>query len=374
MRSTLAMLTPSCSDWITAATKLVISATWSRSAMSRRASRRSLPRRISWITRPNSSARSLSHFSCTLDMAASKPSPASTQIVRRSSASGMARNTPFLRREMRLLTHRSGKKKPSRRKSTERPSPCSQLRLEMMKTRKISPPNVTPRTKRMVRKKAGSICIGLPAVSSFLRVDSSVACGVKREVICPMRLKNGKMMRSRNRWESSISSRLTGSSRTLNSASRSWMGSLACGARTPAITSPAAITKTTAIRITIGVMTCSPLDVDLDHALDDVEAGADQTAAAAEHRNATRAGLRVEERHHVVPIDHEQDAHQGDRHGGDDPGRCLALGGQRLDLPLDAHAFPDGVGNDVQDLGQIAAHLALDVDCRDHQVQVIAAD
>src|SRR3990170_3230032 len=80
-----------------AATKLVSSPTPRRSAMSRNASRRSLPRRISWITRPNSRAKSLSHFSFTLAMAASKPKPASTQMVSRSRASGMARKTEPLK-------------------------------------------------------------------------------------------------------------------------------------------------------------------------------------------------------------------------------------------------------------------------------------
>ncbi len=87
------MLTPNCSLWMIAATKLVISGIPTLSDISRKASLRNLPSCISRSTRAKINPSSLSHFPLTRPMAASKPNPASTQIVSRSSASGIALRT-----------------------------------------------------------------------------------------------------------------------------------------------------------------------------------------------------------------------------------------------------------------------------------------
>ena len=72
-------------------TKPLTSATWVRSPSARRAAPRPMPICISCRTRANSSASGPSVLRATWDSAASKPSPDSTEIVSRSSASGSAR-------------------------------------------------------------------------------------------------------------------------------------------------------------------------------------------------------------------------------------------------------------------------------------------
>ncbi len=70
--------------------KFVSGGTSVRGMMSRSASRRVLPIRTSARARRNSSASGPFVFSTTLPSAASKPSPARTEIVNRSRVSGIA--------------------------------------------------------------------------------------------------------------------------------------------------------------------------------------------------------------------------------------------------------------------------------------------
>ena len=55
----------------------------------------------------------------------------------------------------------------------------------------------------------------------------------------------------------------------------------------------------------------------------------------------------------------------------DDVARHALLRGQGPDLALDAHALADGVGDRVEDLGEVAADLVLDGDGGDHQIEVV---
>ena len=165
------MLTPSISDWTTAATKLVISAIPRCSAMSRKASRRSFPSWISRITRPKARDNSLSHFSLTFDMAASNPRPASTQIVSRSSASGIALRTLFCRPLILLRIHRSGKKYPRTVKTNTINSLMGNENVFEKRVRtKTMPPKRTAATKCNTMKVEASIRPGFPANSKSLRV------------------------------------------------------------------------------------------------------------------------------------------------------------------------------------------------------------
>ena len=47
---------------------------------------------------------------------------------------------------------------------------------------------------------------------------------------------------------------------------------------------------------------------------------------------------------------------------------------QGTDLTLDPDAFADGVGDRIEDLGQVATHLVLDADGGRHQFQVVGPD
>src|SRR5207237_766957 len=87
IRRTLDIDTPSWSAWMIAEMKPWSSFTSTRSLIPRSASCRDLPTRCSAAARLNSSLSGPFNFSVTFTIAASKPSPASTEMVRRSSAS-----------------------------------------------------------------------------------------------------------------------------------------------------------------------------------------------------------------------------------------------------------------------------------------------
>ena len=106
--STLLIETPSCSAWMIAPMKLVRAVTSVRGTMSRSASRRGLPTRISARARRNSSVRGPWSFSTTLPSAPSKPRPARTEIVSRSRASGICIRMAFWRFLTRPPSQNSG--------------------------------------------------------------------------------------------------------------------------------------------------------------------------------------------------------------------------------------------------------------------------
>ena len=114
-----------------------------------------------------------------------------------------------------------------------------------------------------------------------------------------------------------------------------------------------------------------------DDLLDDLE----PAARIIDRRPGTSSGMpqvariRIEELHHVRPVDAGTGSAPG-RPGGSEITQAVARpwAVSELNLALDAHALTDGEGDHVQDLGQVAADLALDVDGRDHQVEVIAVD
>ena len=89
-RSTWPIGMPKASACTIAETKPRISGSDVRSPRARSASERPSPICISWSTRANSSASGPSVLRATWESAASKPRPASTEMVSRSSASGSA--------------------------------------------------------------------------------------------------------------------------------------------------------------------------------------------------------------------------------------------------------------------------------------------
>ena len=91
-------------------------------------------------------------------------------------------------------------------------------------------------------------------------------------------------------------------------------------------------------------------------------------------RDPQEVHRRVEHGLHEGRRDDEQEPDQGDRQEGHDVAGHPLLGGEGADLALDADPLADRVGDGVEDLGEVAAHLVLDRDGRDHQLQVLRAD
>ncbi len=88
-------------------------------------------------------------------------------------------------------------------------------------------------------------------------------------------------------------------------------------------------------------------------------------------RQADDGDGRVEHRVHEPRRRDEQEARQADRQEADDiPGQAL-LRRQGPDLALDADPLADGVGDRVQDLGEVAADLVLDRDRGRHELEVV---
>src|SRR5438105_3992635 len=177
-----------------------------------------------------------------------------------------------------------------------------------------------------------------------------------------MRSKTGRMTRSTKGSDISISSRVI-------SWSANWArrvsSRFACGVVNPWKMRKMPNATTRPSRMVTALM-CS--DLDLDDLLDDGEADGHGEAAHRQHDDAE--GL-VEHRREVVRRDHREDSAQADGKHRDDPPRRARLCGKRPDLTLDAHPFADGVGDGVEDLGQVSADDAVDLDGRDHQVEVL---
>ena len=87
-------------------------------------------------------------------------------------------------------------------------------------------------------------------------------------------------------------------------------------------------------------------------------------------RPRTAGGLS-EHRFHEAGRGDEQEAGERDRQEADDVARQALLRGQGPDLALDADPLADGVGDRVEDLGEVAADLVLDGDGRGHQLEVV---
>src|SRR6188474_3301771 len=114
-------------------------------------------------------------------------------------------------------------------------------------------------------------------------MDSSEACGVKREANWPRRRILGSSTRSENGCASSISSSVSGFSRVENSARRVWSGSDSLGERRPTMTRMIATTRTTIPPIAqIGILYLRS-DFNIDDFLHDQETGDDHDQGGRQH-------------------------------------------------------------------------------------------
>src|SRR5438067_3606664 len=113
------------------------------------------------------------------------------------------------------------------------------------------------------------------------------------------------------------------------------------------------------------------LHLDVRDFRDDAVADRDRDEA---HPDEDVAQPFVEERRDVGRRNKRQDQRQREGQTGDDVAGGASLRGQGADLTLDPDPFPDGEGDGVQDLGQVATDDAVDLDRGDHQVEVFGFD
>ena len=77
------------------------------------------------------------------------------------------------------------------------------------------------------------------------------------------------------------------------------------------------------------------------------------------------------QRAHVRPVNGPDAQEEQERHGHEDVGRCSAHGGQRAHLAREHDAAAHGVGDHVEDLGERAADLPLDVHGEHDELEVL---
>src|SRR5713226_3418809 len=224
-----------------------------------------------------------------------------------------------------------------------------------------------PATSRTAKKSSGVRLPGLPARSSLFMRSCRAFCGVERDRKLPSFSIIGRRNRSLNGLDSSTSSTVSGFSPPYTER-RCWTicAVFVCGVRAMPrkmmkIPMPTANART-------GIIGS---DLDGDHAPDDEVADEDHEGADRDQDPADEVlehGPEVGRRHEV----HECREH--DRQEGDQSSRGSCLRRERGDLALDADSLADGVGDVVEDLGQVATHRAVDGVSRRDEVEVRTRD
>src|SRR5262249_43608199 len=347
------------SAWIIASAKEFSSSTSVRSARFRNASDRGTPSWISWSIRANSADRTPGTFRTTWAIAAFSESPASTLIVNRSSVSESVRRISFFRSSTRLLRIESGTMNPT---NVSRPITTIWRKFDRLTIWSNSSDPTKPTTAPMIlnaRTRSASQPAGLPATRSFFVMRSRVSSGVTRRAIAPARLTTGTKTRAPKF--------------SLSSSSRRSM----CGAACP----PAVVTCDSNMRTArcFSAIVCSiaiptstiarnrdPIarnsqtsDIDVHDLPHPQDAEQHQHDRRAQHHQPDGRGdeqpdvARVDRRH----VEPDRDREQREHPRGEAPFR-----GEHLDLPTEHRALAEGVGNRVEDLGQVPADLPLDVD------------
>src|SRR5262249_8483502 len=120
-------------------------------------------------------------------------------------------------------------------------------------------------------------------------------------------------------------------------------------------------------RMTTSIVGSFASVLDLDHAAHPHRAG-DEHHRADRGQHETRAPGQLVD---VAGIDHRHGAGEQQRQGHEHVGGDPALGGDDLDVALDPLALADGRGDRVEDLGEIPADLAVDLDGLRHPVDVL---
>ncbi len=185
---------PSWSAWMIARTNDESSGAATRCSIFFSASARPSPTRISPSMRANSLLSGPSMCSVIFVIEASKPSPASTETARRSSASGSAERMVSRRARPRDETMNSGATQPSA------------VRVSPSRTAAPAPPTLAPKMSPRTNPPAALqplmarnvvVDIEMPAESSLSVTASAVVFGDSRSTVCATRPASGSMARSR---------------------------------------------------------------------------------------------------------------------------------------------------------------------------------
>src|SRR3954454_3314185 len=212
--------------------------------------------------------------------------------------------------------------------------------------------------------------IGLPAMSSLTRIRSGASAPDIRLASLEALCWNGPMIRSENDSSYSLASSVGA---PVRACTRATERSTPVTAWPPAEVDAAAETRnsatTTSAPPRIRRMVMSHLD--LDDARHPEDADGQDRRAADQHQDAQRSG---EEHHHVGVVGEHQVEQEGRRKPAEDHRRELALGGQRGDLTAHVLALAHGGRHRVQQLGEVASDLALDVDGHHDPVEVLALE
>src|SRR5262245_57315541 len=198
---------------------------------------------------------------------------------------------------------------------------------------------------------------GLPARTSFRAIRRRMSAGVIHRATAPRPPTSGTSTRSRNGFCSSRSRRsvlpTAGTWACRTSPARRRRAMVLCAASTPRTTE-----KKTAMRPNGS----SRLDIELHDLSRPEDAEGHQGGPRAEEDPPQPGG---DQQVHVVGVDLEAVRGHHERQRDQDLHGQPSLGGEDLDLAADGVPLADGLGHDVEDLRQVAADLALDVDGQD---------
>src|ERR687887_657234 len=352
---------PSWSAWMIARVKPEISGVSHRSAIFFSASWRPSPMRISPSARLNSSVSAPSMCSASLEIAPSKPRPASTLTASRSSASGSSARTASRRARALAERTKSGMTKPTNAPPIVSRKPIAAPEGRPTRAPKPRPPIASaPLAARKAFTEMRSV---IPAARSFARTESAVAFGFSFNTHPATESAAGLRTRSLNcgRCTAAVRRKQPYVAARWSESARCREEKVAYSATKKAAPASSANPRKRSIRL--------PLERD-----DLLEQGrADQHHHEGEDDQLV-ARRRVVQRAHVVRVDEGQHPRHEEGEAAQDIGRHAAHRRQRLDLARELLPVPDGLGDHVEEAREAAADLALDGHGRDDELEVLRAD
>jgi hypothetical protein len=196
-RSTVAIGMPRSAAWTSEVASVRSSGIVVRAASPRSPSARRWPIWISWSIRVNSRASGPGIDEATCAIAASKPNPASTERVSRSSASGRSRRICACRWVPMLNTSRNGSQNPASASTRTAPTTVDRPRPS---SRPSTAPTSAPRNSPIPCisiTRSGSQPAGLPAYSSRRWSQAPAPFGVRARPTAAIRRAAGPIVRDR---------------------------------------------------------------------------------------------------------------------------------------------------------------------------------
>src|SRR6202049_206424 len=209
---------------------------------------------------------------------------------------------------------------------------------------------------------------GSPARFSFSWSASVLPAPALRFSRCPTLSRKGRTTRSKSGSDISTSARVAGARPASANCARRASSRSPCRGDTdmaiPKVMSmmppAAAMARPIASRLIS--------DLDLHDLLDRDSADGDREDRHPEHDVPEWVG------DHGIEVgggDERKESRKRNRQDRDDPPGCTSLRGQGADLSLDTHTLADGERDGVENLGEVAADHALNLDCGHHEVEVL---